>query len=257
MEIPQLSPLEAPEPFTPANAMSRFINVIAAPREAFAGMATVEKRASLWLFPMIAMIIVSSAVAWVLMSNPEMQLKMRTQMREQFDNLPADKKLTPQQADDMIDMQVKLSPIMGAVGALLAVPAMWLLVSGVFYGIVSFILGGHTSYSRVLAVYGIASIIMVIETMVTTMMQVGIGSLTASISLGFLMDAKTNAYIHGALTHINPFTFWWMWVFALGLAEISGLTWKKALGGIAGAWVLYCAVTVTLGGLPFFAKWQG
>ncbi len=257
MEVPQLSPIEGPPVSEPSSPFTRIANVITAPREAFAGIATLEKRTALWLLPMIVMIVVSGIAAYMQASNPEMQQKMRTQMREQMDKIATEKNMSAQQVDDMVEMQVKLAPVMGLIGAVLAVPAMWLIMSGIYLALANFILGGETSYSRVLAVFGLAAVIMIIETLITMMLQAGTGSEFASVSLGFLVDGKSNPYVHAILARINPFTFWWLWVMAVGLAEIAGLARTKALAGVVGLWAIYSVAMVVLTGLPFFARWQG
>src|ERR1035437_6501245 len=104
-DIPILSSPIAPEqPTQSVSVWSRMANVIAAPGEAFDGILAIEKKASLWLTPLLITIVLTIGFSTLTMNNPAMQQKLRQQMMQKFDEQIRDGKMTQDQAEKMADM---------------------------------------------------------------------------------------------------------------------------------------------------------
>lgn len=259
-DIPSAPIFSAPEmPVSTApqvSVWSRIANVIAAPADAFGGILAIEKKASLWLIPMLISMLVTVGFATVVMNNPALKQKMRQQMVEKFDEQVRAGKITQDQADSMLETMGGVTVAFGIIGGALAVPLMYLLMALVFFMIVSFVLGGEVSFINVFVVVALASIISMLETVVTGLMQYATADMYTAPNLGMLVAAKDNAYLHAALSRINPFSFWWLYVLCVGFAKISTVNLRKIMVGVGGAWVVWSIGAIAMAGMSFFQQWQ-
>ncbi|HZV12338.1 MAG TPA: Yip1 family protein [Candidatus Kapabacteria bacterium] len=237
----------APEPIEEQSAQSalgRYFNVIASPSEAFGGITSLEKKTSLWLVPMIIGILLSMGMYALTMTNPEIQQEIRQKMDEKTQQMVQSGKYTQQQAEQAMQMGSSIQKVAPYVGMILGIPLAWLLLAGVYYVIMSFVLGGETTYQNIFVAYSLTSAIVIIEGIIGSLLKYATGSLATEISLGFLVSADGSAALHALLGKINPFTFWWLAVLSLGCAKVSNLTFKKAAIGVLGLWVVYCGISV-------------
>ncbi len=254
---PMFSAPDMPEPLPSMSVWSRMANVIAAPGEAFDGIVGHTKRNALWIVPVLIMIVITLGNTAVVLNNPAIQSKVRQGQAKQYEDLVRDGKMTQEQADKALDMQQGgMMKVIGMIGAVIGVPLMWLIVTTVMFMVVSFVLGGEVNFSDVWVVIALASVVSMLELIVTGLMQYATGDFLAQPSLGFLAAGSDNPYFHAVMMRINPFSFWWIFVLGIGLSKVSTISAKKATIGVAGVWLLFSGIMIGLAGLPMFQAWN-
>jgi len=253
---PQFSPLPPPVQDN-TSVWSRYFNVLASPSEAFEGIASLEKKTVLWIVPMIILIIATIGIAALTMSNPAVQQDVQATIEKKMQNNVQSGAMTQQQADQAIEMGTKMSKVWAYFGAVFGVPIFWLVVTLVYWLVLSFILGGEISFLNTFTVYSLGSAVYLIEALITGLLVYATGSLMTQLNLGFLVSAENNAMMHALLARFNPFTFWLLWVLCIGFVKVSNLTMKKTVYGVAGLWLAYSAAAVLLSNIPMFKSMSG
>ncbi len=245
----------APEPIEEQptqSAIGRYFNVLASPSEAFNGIVSLEKKAILWLVPLLIAIVVAVGSSELIMSNPAIQQDIRSKTEESYQKMVQSGKLTQEQADKAMEMQSPgMRRIFSDLGITLGVPLVWLLLAGVYFLVMSFVLGGETTFLNIYVVYSLASAVTIIESIVGALLKYATASLTTDVSLSFLVSSDSSPALHTLLGKLDPFTFWWMAVLSIGFAKVSNLEPKKAAIGVVGLWALYSGVSVWLSTMDF------
>lgn len=233
------------------SALGRYFNVIASPSEAFSGIVPLEKKTMLWLIPMIITIIVSMGGYALTMSNPAIQQSIQDRIEAKQQELIQSGKMTQEQAQQAMQMGSSIQKVAPYVGMLLGIPIVWIALAGIYYLIMSFILGGETSFIDIFSAYSLSSAIVIIEAIVGSLLKYATGSLMTEPSLGFLVSADSSAALHTLLGKIDPFTFWWLAVISIGFAKVSKLEFKKAAMGVFGIWAIYCGIAIWFSTMEF------
>ena len=82
----------------------KIVGVISEPTNLFSKLVFQKTKATDWLLPLFAMIIVSIVATFIYMSNPEIKLEMQQQqqkaMQEQFDKMVESGQMTREQANE-------------------------------------------------------------------------------------------------------------------------------------------------------------
>ncbi len=254
--VPQFSPVEPP-PQESTSVLSRYFNVLASPGEAFNGVGTLESKTSLWLVPMIILILITMGIAALTMSNPAIQQEMKEKVSQKMQKNVQDGKMTQEQADKYADVGGGWGKIMAIVGPIFGVPFFWLFMTLLYWVILAFIIGGEISWINAFTVVALGSAVYLIQAVITGLLVYATGSFTTQINLGFLVSGDTNATLHALFSRIDPFSFWQMWVLCIGFSKVSDLTLKKAAYGVVGLWLVWSAILVSTANVEFMKSFSG
>src|SRR5574338_1018652 len=90
----------------------KIVGVISEPSNLFSKLSFIPTKATDWILPLIALIVVAIVSTFIYMSNPEIKLEMQQQqekaMQEQFDKMVESGQMTREQADEQIDMTMEM-----------------------------------------------------------------------------------------------------------------------------------------------------
>ena len=249
---PIFAPVEPDAPQEQPSVWSRMANVIAAPGEAFDGIAALEKKTTLWLVPLLITIVLSMGLGAVMFSNPAMMQKMRQTAEKQMEEKVKEGKISQADADKYMEMQEggRFMKVMGLVGAAIGVPLMLAIVAVVMFLVMSFVLGADINFIDVFVVVALAGVVSMLETLVTGSLQYATGDFNAQPNLAFLYSGD-NTYLHMTLLRLNPFSFWWIAVMGIGFSKVSNITSRKAMLGVLGVWLLFSGAMIGMSGLSF------
>ena len=138
--------------------------------------------------------------------------------------------------------------------ALAAVPVvsfLWLfIVGGVVLLVANSILGGEANYGQMLAVTAYASLVKVVQAIVTVPFVLKTGTLLV-IGPGLFLSEETLATFAGRvlLSGVDLFTFWQVLLMAVGTGVMSGRPTRDALVPLLMLWAVVLVVQAGLGGL--------
>ena len=137
--------------------------------------------------------------------------------------------------------------------ALVAVPVvsfLWIfIVGGVVLLVANPILGGEANYGQMLAVTAYASLVKVVQAIVTLPFLLKTGTLLV-IGPGLFLSEETLATFAGrVLSGLDLFTFWQVLLMAVGTGVMAGRPTRDALVPLLILWAVVLVVQAGLGGL--------
>jgi hypothetical protein len=238
-------------PVTSPSLGSRIMNVFTAPTEAFAGIDVLPSKTSLWLIPFLLGIVLIVVVMFVMSSNEVLKGQMTDMQVRALEKRVESGAMTQEQANQAsqaIEGGGSMFLIFGSIAGIF-------FMSVAFFGGALFLwLTGKlafkspSGYATYLGAYGLSSWIGVLGTIVTVLLMVGLGSITASAGAALVIpnyDALDTT--HRILGRIELFAIWQAIVVGLGLSSITG---KSAGTGIAAAivlWIIWVVLSSLLG----------
>ncbi len=224
---------------TGAGIAGRMIRTLTSPGRTF---ASVRDQSTLrdWLIPTLV-VVVAGMVTGILTLPATMEAGSEM-MQEQYEGMTAEERA-------MAEQMQEAAPAV----TLVAVPVfsfLWLfIVGGVMLLVANPILGGEANYGQMLAVTAYASLVKVIQTIVTVPFMVKTGTVLV-IAPGLLMSEEMLATFAGrVLSGLDLFTLWQVLLMAVGTGVMAGCSTRKALVPLLILWAVMIVVQAGLGSL--------
>jgi hypothetical protein len=249
MDQPTPVPSETPD----TSFTSILANVFASPGEAFAGLVGKPVQHSRWLVPFIISALLVVGVVALMFTNETFREQMQTAQVAQMDKAVDEGRMTREQADMAMEqmgsgggtMFIVFGGIFGSIFVLLAyvIGALFLWLGA------KIVLKSTESYGRHLEVYGIASWIGVVGTVITIVMMLALDSIYATPSAGLAVyDSFDSANTtHRLMRALDIFGAWQALVAGIGISKVAG---KDSTMGIVVAvvlWLAWVGISVALG----------
>lgn len=236
---------------------SRLTNVFAAPGEVFDELKIAPPSVANWLVPVVLMLLVMVASTFLIYSQPAIKQQVLEMQGKAFDKQVADGKMKAEQAEQIKESMEKMDPlIFQSIGVVFV---MVLTVAGLFlWGLVFWLLGtkmlpGNFGYLKAVEAVGLATMIYLLNSIVTPLMIVSLGNVNARPALSMLtgeFDATNK--VHVLLASVNLFYIWYVLVLAVALGRLTGVSFGKAALWLFGFWVAIRLVLTPLNLGQFF-----
>jgi len=208
---------------------SRIAGIFFEPGKTFEDVA----RRPTWVVPMLLLMLAALGFSYSLGSRIGWSRVVDQQME------PALAKATPEQRAAMeqrIPVQKKFAPVAGYGFALVGPILSGLIVAGVLTGIVGGILGAGIRFKQVLAIYFYSGM----PAILWTLLAIGMMFLKApddfvlrnplAFNIGAFLDpAAGSKFVYSLATSFDVFTFWRIFLIAVGLKTAAGK--KLSMGG--------------------------
>ena len=244
------TPIQTPqaEEVKPMSLSDKLVGVFASPSELYDNVRQTPPTSSNWLIPTLILIVVGVVMAYLMTSNPTLSDQMKRMASEQMEKgltkQLASGKITQEQANQARDQMSG----MGATGALIFTYVSAILgpFFALFLGALVFWLLGKgvmkatSPYMKVVEVVGLTFFIATLESVVTTILCIGMNSIFASPSLALLIsDFSIENKMHLLAASMNVFTFWTLAVTSIGLARLFQKDVPKVLVLVFALWILW------------------
>ena len=242
----------------------RLLNVFAAPGDVFEEVRTAKDSTANWLVPALILILVSWAAAVVIFSQDPIKHQL-TEITDRAVQKQVDSgHLTEQQAEQARLAGAKWASIGSKIGAGI-MPVLVGLATPFLWGLIVWLVGakvlkGGFPYMKAVEVVGLGNMIIVLDSIIRTLLIVGLGNIYAAPGLMLLVkDFDPQNTVHGLLGILNVTTFWVLAVRAVGLARLSGASFAKAAAWVFGIWAAYTGFFIGLGllGKMFLKRMTG
>ena len=237
----------------PAPSLGKTItDVFASPSEVFQNLKGTASTPTLWVVPLIATFLVVALITVMLFTNETLKTEMREVQSKAIQMKVEQGKLTQEQADQAearMDSMGGMMIVFGIIGGAI-------FISAYYFGGALFlwlsnktILKSTEGYGKHLELYGIASWIGVLGGIITALMMVSLGSMTAtpSAALAVLGSYDSTSNFHKLLSAINIFSIWETAVIGIGLSKFSGKSTGTGMGVAFALWIIWVAVSIFLG----------
>jgi hypothetical protein len=226
--------------------VSRLVNVFFEPKAAFADIAA---RPRPWV-PILLMIAMGIGFATAVSQH----IGFERVAQQAMDSSPRTQNLSAEEKQKAIEMQMKFMPVMTYVGAVLGTPVMLLIVSGVMMLIFKVMMGADIAFRQMfsIAAYSwLPGLVSVLAGLVVMFLKnaddFNIQNPTV-FNAGAFLDPQTHAkWLVTLGTSLDLFTIWIIVLLALGISTAArGVSWGKALAGVAAPWLLWVIAKVGL-----------
>ena len=249
------TPIQAPpaEEAKPMSLSDKLAGVFASPSELYDNVRQTPPTSSNWLVPTLILVVVGVIMAYLVTSNPVLSDQMKRMASEQMEKGLAKQlaagKITQEQANQARDQMSG----MGETGTLIfkyvaaaAGPFFSLFLASLIYWLLGKgVMKATAPYMKVVEVVGLTFFIVAVESVVTTILSIGMNSIFASPSLALLIsDFSIENKMHLLAASMNVFTFWTLTVTSIGLSRLFQKDLPKVLVLVFALWLVWVLFSV-------------
>ena len=230
----------------------RLFNVFAAPGDVFQEVKGASVSVSNWLVPALILIAVSWVATWLIFSQESIKHQLSDITDQAMQKQIEKAHMSEQQAEQARAVGEKWAGLSSKIAAAIA-PVFAGFVTPFFWGLIVWLVGtkllkGDFPYMKAVEVVGLANMVSVLEVIMKTLLIVGLGKLYAGTSLVlFVKQFDPQNPVHSLLAVVNVMMFWLLAVRAIGLAQLSGVSFAKAALWVFGIWAAYTGFFVGVG----------
>src|SRR5690606_36255347 len=106
-----LQPQEPKQEIEELSHTDKIVGVISEPSNLFSKLVFLPTKATDWILPLLALIVVAIVSTFIYMSNPEIKYQMQQEqekaMREQFDKMVESVQMSREQADEQMEQSAQ------------------------------------------------------------------------------------------------------------------------------------------------------
>lgn len=217
---------------TTMGAFSKVINTYFEPRKVFESLRIKPT----WLIPFIIVAVLGMASFWF--TYPLI-------MKDVITNIQENEQMSEQQKEMIIERigGAEHPPIYQMAFAPAGVIIYLLLISAILFFVFNVLLGGDSSFKRVLSVFSYSSLIAIPQAIVKLPLTFVKQTANVQTSLAIFLspDAK-ETFLYRVLSGFDIFTLWQVILVALGLAVMYNYTMKKTFNVVLILWILLIVV---------------
>jgi hypothetical protein len=232
---------------------SRVTNVFASPGELYGEVAVTPVQRSSWLIPLLCSLLLAIVFTYALYNNPALRQQIyEIQERAMKEQVTAGKMTSEQYeqiTNGMESSGATMFMLIGGTGAALTLTAMFFGISLLLWLLIRFALKSSAGYTKILEVYGLASFIGILGTIITLLTMTLFNSMYATPS-GALLVLGTfdpTRFADRLLSSLNVFTIWQVVVLGFGMAAVAGKSRGTAMGMVFGLWVVWVLLSSAMG----------
>jgi hypothetical protein len=232
--------------------LERAVTLISAPAVTFSDVARSPHTPVNWFVPLILFVLVSVFSTQLLLNNPQLAGQFKAAVLQQLATAVEGGALTEQEAERQYQRFGPGSILftIASFGGLTITPFVTLFALGLLYWLIGrSAMAATAPYMKVIEVVGLTYIVGTIESITATILMLVTESLYATPSLALLVLAEFDVenFIHLALSKLNPFTFWILYLTSMGLSQLYLRDFPKVLVLILSLWFLWTFATLFVG----------
>jgi len=238
----------SPEPQVKTSLLAKFMNVFAVPGEVFDEVRQSPVSQANWLVPALTLVLVGFIGSYLALSQQAIQQQMREMQEKPFQKMVESGKIS----QEMANQQMEMAQGFGKIGAYVSVVTV-AFVTPFFWGLMIWLVGTKVFGSdfalmKGVEVVGLAACIDVLNSILTALLIISMGSLFASPSAALLVkDFDPQNGTHGLLALLNPIVLWTLAVYAVGLGRIARVPFARAAAWVFGIWIGYKLLFIGFG----------
>ena len=233
--------------------MTRATNVFTSPSELFGEVASAPPQTSSWLLPYIASLLLAIVFTFALYNNAALRQQIYDMQTQGMQKAVEQGKMTQEQLDQIKDRMESSGPMMfmliGAGSTVVILTVIFFGVTLILWLMTKFGLKFEGTYTKMLEVYGLSSLIGFFGAIVALLLMNLLNSMhaTPSGSLLIMSSYDRNNFMHNLLTSLNVFTLWQVAVVGVGIAKLSNKSSGTGVGIVFGLWLVWVIVASALG----------
>jgi len=208
---------------------SKIINIFFEPKRVFESL----KIKPTWLIPFIIVILL--AIGSFYYTFP-LIMDQQVQRIQEMEQIPEARKLEiiegMREKDSPPLWQLAMPPVFGLI--------VLVVVAGILYLVFNVLLGGDSTYRRVLSVYSYSGLV-AIPSMIVKFPLIKIkGDLNVQTSLALLLSANAkDTFLYSVLSGFDIFSLWQVILVSMGMGVIYKYTTKKTFTTVVILWIMW------------------
>jgi hypothetical protein len=238
---------QSPVTPTASSFMNRVTNVFTAPSELYGEVTLTQVQTTSWLIPFLFSLVLLIVATYTVYNNPALRQQIWDAQELAMKKQVEKGNMTQDQMEQRLSQMENSGPVMfmvfgagfGSVGIAFvffgSTLALWLIVK---FGFKS-----AAAYSKILEIFGLASMIGFLGSIITLVTINVMNSLyaTPGPALAIIDSFDPANTTHKLLAALNVFTLWQVAVLGIGIAKVSG---KSTGTGIGVTFILWAVWTV-------------
>lgn len=238
---------------TVSSFVSRVTDVFTAPGDVYAEVAEAPVQTSSWVLPWVISLLLAIGFTYALYNNATLRQQIFEMQERGMKEKVAEGKMTQDQYDRFSEGMESSGPVMfmlfGAGSQIIFISVVVFGVTLVFWIVAKFGLKFTGSYTKMLEVYGLASVIGILGSIITLLMMNLFDSFYAgpSASMAMLGSFDATNKVHRLLASLNVFTLWQVAVLGIGTAKVSRKSVGAGMGIAFGLWAAWAILSSLMG----------
>lgn len=238
---------------TPTSLLTRLTNVFTSPSELYEEVAVTPVQKSSWVVPWILALLMGVIIVVTLYSDVTLREQMLEIQSRGMQKAVEEGKMSQEQFEQIREQMSEAGAgVFIGIGAVSSAVIISLMLFGATFAlwlVAKFGFKAVLDYSKMLEVYGLATIVGVLGSIVSLLLMLAFHSMYASSGLGIaVIDSfDPENQMHQILAAINLFSIWQTAVVGIGLAKTGGKPLGTGLTVAFGLWIIWVLAAVTLG----------
>ncbi len=233
--------------------MTRATNVFSSPGELYAEVSAAPAQTSSWLVPFLLSLVLAFIFTFAIYNNPTLRGQIYDMQSRGMQKQVDEGKMTQERADTIREQMESTGPLMfmvfGAGFASIGIAMMFFGATLLLWIVAKFAAKFNGGYKKMLEIYGLASLISILGSLVMLIMINFFDTMYAqpSASLLVLNSFDPTNSTHRLLASINIFTLWQATTIGVGISKVSGKSFGIGIGISVGLWLLWAVASSLLG----------
>jgi hypothetical protein len=208
---------------TPAlGLLARVVGVLMSPRETYAAVAA-QPRALGAIVVVLTVVVLAQGIFLSTEVGQQAALDQNVRAMEAFGVE------LPDEAYQQMEEGMRMAPVTGGISAIIFWPLLMAIVSGLFMGVFSMLMGGNATFKHVFAIVAHSCMVIALQQAFSMPLSYARGEF-AGANLGiFVPMLEETSFVARFLGAIDLFFIWWIVNVSIGL----GVLYKRRTGGIA------------------------
>lgn len=245
-----LQPQEPKQEIEELSHTDKIVGVISEPSNLFSKLVFLPTKATDWILPLLALIVVAIVSTFIYMSNPEIKYQMQQEqekaMREQFDKMVESGQMSREQADEQMEQSAQFvnNPMFMYLIPSISVFVIMLLWFFIFttlaFLLAKFALKGEGGYSQAMTAMGLPLYISVLGSIILVIAGMLMGKMLTGLNPATLMGMDLKTLPGFLLSRLDLFTIWFYVVVGISFAKMfkSDNVKKYVITSLA-AWLIF------------------
>jgi hypothetical protein len=231
--------------------MERAVDIFAAPSKVFEEVAKAPVQSSSWLLPYLLMLVLALLTTFSILSDQTLKDQALEPQRQAMQQRVDKGEMTQAQMDQATESMESSTMVM-IFGSVMSVIYVTISVFGAplfFWLAIKMFFKSNASYKKLLEVYGLSTIIGLLNVIVTLLMIQIFASILATpgASLFIMGNFDRNNIAHAIIASLNFISIWQMIVLGIGLSRLSNKSTGAGIGISLGLWLLWIIIVSVVG----------
>jgi len=229
------------------NHSDKMIGVFTEPTKTFSITSKFPPRTMDWVIPVLLLFIVAALIRVIAMTNEEVYFEAKKQGIERIEKMVENGTLSREQGDDAINnVDQQMEFMNGPVGWVITIVTsllfgfiFFILIVGIYFLFIKFILKGEGTFSSALVANGLTAYIGVLQMIIAGILTMILGKMIMDTSVASLMGSDKMTLTGWLLARIDPVTIWSYIVLSIGFAKMfKSESTGKYYGLVFGVWLI-------------------